>query len=42
MLKPLVKDNCYLQNIPHNLDNHFYEVPQEQNDFFSIGYGGVL
>ena len=42
MLKPIVKDNCYLQNIPHNLDNHFYEVPQEQNDFFSIGYGGVL
>ena len=40
MLKFIVKDNCYLQYIPHNLDKHFFDIPQEKNDFFSIGYGG--
>ena len=39
-LESIVKKDCFLQNMPHNLDKHFFDIPQEKNDFFSIGYGG--
>jgi hypothetical protein len=39
-LNGIVKEDCKLINLPHNLDKHFFDIPQKKNDFFSIGYGG--
>lgn len=39
-LRNVVKDDCILINLPHNLDKHFFDVPQEKNKDFTIGYGG--
>ena len=33
-LESIVKKDCFLQNMPHNLDKHFFDIPQEKNDFF--------
>ena len=41
-LKSVVKEDCKLINLPHNLDKHFFDIPQKKNDFFSIGYGGTI
>lgn len=28
--------------LPHNIDTHFYTIPQDKNTAFSIGYGGNI
>ena len=38
----IVKNSCFLQNLPHNLDEHFYSIEQPKNTEFTIGYGGSI